>query len=151
MGKEKATPGGAAFALFGFALIITGVLLVARELVPWASAPLWRFITGIVYPDDKFDRPPVNYALPRSYRERHRPDDAIEEYLKIFQYHPQELAAYQECIEVMLEAGDLDGAQKVRATGMRKLRSAEARGELKAQLDSLRETTRSAEYLDSGQ
>ena len=107
--------------------------------------PIWRFITGIVFPDDKFDRPPVNYALPRSYRERRRLDDAIEEYLKIIRYHPQELPAYLECMEVMIETGDHAGAQKVRATGMRKLRSAEARRAVQEKLGSLLESSGPAE------
>ena len=131
--------GAAAYGLLAFALVISGILLTTRELVPWASAPLWRFITGIIFPDDKFDRPPVNYALPRSYRERRRPEDAIQEYLKIIRHHPQELTAYLECMEVMIEAGDLHGAQKVRATGLRKLRSAKARQELSGKLGSMPE------------
>jgi hypothetical protein len=131
--------GAAGYGLFAFALAITGVLLIARELTAWVSAPIWRFITGIVFPDDKFDRPPVNYALPRSYRERRKLDDAIEEYLKIIRYHPQELPAYLECIEVMIETGDRAGAEKVRATGLKKLRSAESRREVKEKLGSLLE------------
>ena len=140
------TLGTAAYSLFSFAAIIAGVLLAVPELVPWASAPVWRFLTGIVFPDDKFDRPPVNYALPRGYRERRRPDDAIQEYLKIVHYHPQELPAYLECMEVMIEAGDISGAENVRATGLRKLRSAKARRELKEKLDSLIESSHPPEH-----
>ena len=82
-GEGGGFAGAAAYAMFAFALVISGVLLTTRELVPWVSAPIWRFITGLVFPDDKFDRPPVNYALARSYRQQQRLDDAIEEYLKI--------------------------------------------------------------------
>jgi len=137
--------GAAAYGLFAFALAIAGVLLISRELTTWVTAPIWRFLTGIVFPDEKFDRPPVNYALPRSYRNRQRFDDAIEEYRKILHHHPQELPAYLECMEVMAEAGDLPGAQKVRATGLRRLRSPEARNEVKKKFDSLIESSGPAE------
>jgi hypothetical protein len=135
---ESGSYGSAmASSLFGFALAITGVVLAAPELVMWAASPIWRFITGIVFPDDQFDRPPVNYALPRSYRGRLRSEDAIAEYLKITHYHPQQLTAYKECLEVMFEVGDLQAARKLRARGLRKLRSSEARRRLSQHYDSL--------------
>ncbi|MEZ0275252.1 MAG: hypothetical protein ACAH88_10130 [Roseimicrobium sp.] len=118
------------YALVAFGLGITGLLLMAPEMVPWLSAPVWRFITGIVFPDDKYNAPPVNYALPRSYHRRLRHEDAIEEYFKIIRYHPQEQVAYVECIKVMLCIDDLQGARKVLAEGLRKLRTREARGQL---------------------
>ena len=133
-GRGGGFAGAAAYGLFAFALAITGVLLIARELTTWVTAPIWRFLTGIVFPDEKFDRPPVNYALPRSYRDHQRFDDAVEEYLKIIHHHPQELPAYLECIEVMVEAGDREGARKVGAAGLRKLRSSEARREVTEKL-----------------
>ncbi len=129
-GEGESFAGAMASALLAFAAGITGLLLIVRDLAPWLSAPIWRFVTGIIFPDDQFDRPPVNYALPRSYRERHRPGDAIEEYLKIIHYHPQEHPAYLECIELMIETGDLAGAEELRAKGLKKLRSPEARSQL---------------------
>jgi len=139
-GEGGSFAGSAANALFAFALIIGGVLLSTRELVPWVSAPIWRFITGLVFPDDKFDKPPVNYALARSYKQQHRVDDAIEEYFKIVYHHPQELAAYLEGMEVLCEAGDLPGAHKLGATGLRRLRAKDARKEVKAKMDLLLES-----------
>jgi hypothetical protein len=128
------TSGGYAvatgYALLAFGLGITGLLLMAPEMASWLSAPVWRFITGIVFPDDKYHAPPVNYTLPRSYHRRLRHKDAIEEYFKIIRYHPQEQVAYVECIKVMLSIDDLRGARKLLAAGLRKLRTKEARGEL---------------------
>jgi hypothetical protein len=144
-GEGGGFAGAAAYALFAFALIISGALLTTRELVPWVSAPIWRFITGLVFPDEKFDRPPVNYALPRSYRQQQRFDDAIEEYLKIVHHHPQELAAYLEGMDAMVQAGDVEGAHKLGATGLRKLRSEDARDQVKARMESLLESSRAAE------
>jgi hypothetical protein len=120
----------AGVALVALGLVIAGSILIGRDLAEWISTPVWRFITGIVFPDEHLDRPPVNYRLARRYREERRDDEAIEQYLNIIHHHPQELPAYLECIEVMIEAGDLEGAERVRATGLRKLRSAEARREL---------------------
>jgi len=116
--------------MLAFGLAVSGLVLIAPELVSWVSSPLWRFITGIIYPDEKYKAPPVNYALPRSYHQRLRHEDAIEEYLKIIRYHPQEQAAYVECIEVMLFTHDLHGARKVMAQGLRKLRTKEAQRQL---------------------
>lgn len=140
-GAGGGVAGAAGHGLLAFALAITGVLLIARELTTWVTAPIWRFLTGIVFPDEKFDRPPANYALPRSYRMHGRNDDAIEQYLKIIHHHPQELPAYLECMEVMIGAGDHAGARKVGATGMRKLRSPEARREVEEKLASLLESS----------
>jgi hypothetical protein len=117
--------------LLAFGLGVTGLILMAPELVPWISAPVWRFITGIIFPDEKYSAPPVNYALPRSYSQRFRDEEAIQEYLKIIRYHPQEQAAYVECIEVMLRIHDLHAARKLMAEGLRKLRTEESRNQLR--------------------
>jgi len=119
------------YLLVAFGFGITGVVLMAPELVPWASAPVWRFISGIIYPDEQFKAPPVNYTLPRSYHQRLRHEEAIEEYQKIIRHHPQEQTAYLECIEVMLHLNDIHGAKKVLAEGLRKLHTQEAKRELR--------------------
>lgn len=129
--------GAMAYALLSFALIILGLLLIARDITQWITTPIWRFISGIIFPDEKFERPRVNYALPRGYRQRFRPEDAIEHYLDIIRHHPQELDAYLECMEVMIETGDREGVERLLATARKKLRSAAARKQVAAHHASL--------------
>jgi hypothetical protein len=98
--------GGFPFALFGFAGLITGILLVSPEIVQPICGSFADFFLGFIYPGERATKPPLTYLLARRYRDQKRTTDSIVEYLKILHYYPNERDAYREMLALALELGD---------------------------------------------
>ena len=112
--------------LFGMAFLISAVVMIVPEAVPWAAAPLLALLDAIYLPGAS-DPPPLNYKTARFYRQQCRWEEAVQEYRKIVHYHPRELVAYIEGIETAFEAGEHKAAVQLYRKGCRRLRSKEDR------------------------
>ena len=114
--------GAFAGSLFGLAMLITACLFIGPEIVQWVVFPIHRALDAILLPSETL-RPPVDYTLARLYHRQWRYDEACEEYFKILEYHPQEVAAYLEGIEAATAANQRGTAHKFYRMGLRKLSS----------------------------
>ena len=113
-------PLALAYLLCSFALLIFAALVVAPEMASWIATPFCRFIDNIYFPNTS-DTPPVDYTLAQLYRKQWKYNIALQEYNKIIHYHPFELNAYIEGIQVAIEANDRKSAQRIFNRGCRKL------------------------------
>ena len=118
--------GAFARCLLGMAALITSVVIVSPDVIPWAVSPLLHLLDSIYLPSAT-EPPPVDYTLARFYRKRGRLEESVQEYGKIVHYHPREAAAYVEGIRTALEAGDTEAAARLLKRGRRCLRQADDR------------------------
>jgi tetratricopeptide (TPR) repeat protein len=116
--------------LFGLASAVAGSVLVAPELAAWAVIPISSAFDAIFLGRRDFDPPPAAYTLARFYREQERYEEALEEYRKIIRYHPEEIAAYLEAIEIAQANALPKVARRLYRTGLRKIRVAADREQL---------------------
>ena len=104
--------GAAPYVIFSLVCLILAILL----LIPDTVKPMTRYLSGImtafIYPDHKFSKPSLSYALGRRYIELERYDDAIQEYAKIIHYYPDEIEAYLGMISASSLAGETQLAEK---------------------------------------
>lgn len=120
MSQADSMAGAFAGSLFGLAMMITACLFVGPEVVQFVVFPIHRALDAILLPSETL-RPPVDYTLARFYHRQMRYDEACEEYFKILEYHPQEVAAYLEGIEAATAANQRAKAHKFYRRGLRKL------------------------------
>lgn len=106
--KEELGAGLAAapYVIFALVFLITAILLLIPETVKPTCNYLSGLITGFVFPDHKFSKPPLTYDLALRYIEHERYDNAIEEYAKIIHYYPDEVEAYLGIISASSLAGE---------------------------------------------
>lgn len=130
--------GAVAKCLYGFAILMTGIMLLGPELVRWAAMPIQHVLTGLLFPSQS-EKPPVDYKLARFYCRQARHDEAVEQYWKIVHYHPEELTAYLEGIDAAISADLPETAAKFYRSGLRHLRHPEARRELYRAYESAKE------------
>lgn len=107
-------------SLFGLAMLIAACLFVGPEIVHWTVYPIHRALDAILLLSETL-RPPVDYTLARFYHRQMRYEEACEEYVKILQYHPQEVAAYLGGIEAATAGNRRATAHKFYRLGRRKL------------------------------
>jgi len=131
IGASKATSltAGFAGAVFGFSALILTVIIVAPELVAWATTPVHRAINSLIFPGGTIV-PPADYKLARLYRKQWRYKESVDEYFKILEYHPDELSAYLEGIATAAEARAPKTRERFYRLGLRKLRAASDRDQL---------------------
>ena len=115
-------------SIFGFAALIAGVVCLAPELVPAIASPIARFFSGFVFPDET-GTAPLDYTLARFYAKNGRLVEALEQYFKILENYPQELAAFCEGLEVARSTGDAEAAERLAKMALRKLKDPAAREE----------------------
>ncbi len=118
-------------SLFGLAGLMTGVLLVAPELVRWAVSPISHLLDSILLPSETVP-PPVDFKLARFYGQSLRYDEACEEYEKILRYHPDNAEACLEGIRAAALAGNEPRARKFYQRAQRLMRSDDQRHLLEA-------------------
>lgn len=104
-GLEQEGFSAAPFLIISFASVISAILLIAPETVVKIAEAFSRLFTSIIFPDEKFARPPLSYLLARRYTEELRSADAINEYLNILYYYPREKAAYLELMALAKSTG----------------------------------------------
>ena len=114
--------------LFGFAALISGAFFFLPELVPLIAAPVVRFFTGLFLPNET-GKAPLDYTLARFYVKNGRLEEALEQYFRILENYPQELAAYREGLEVARSTGDSAAAERLAKMALRKLKDPAAREE----------------------
>jgi hypothetical protein len=114
--------------LFGFAALISGAFFFLPELAPLIAAPVARFFSGFVFPNET-GKVPLDYTLARFYAKNGRPAEALEQYFRILENYPQEIAAYREGLEVARSTGDSAAAERLAKMALRKLKDPAAREE----------------------
>lgn len=107
-------------SLYGLAMLITACLFIGPEIVNWTVSPIHRALDSILLPSESL-RPPVDYTLARFYHRQMRYEEACDEYFKILEYHPQEVAAYLGGIEAATAVNQRATAMKFYRMGMRRL------------------------------
>lgn len=117
-------------------LIICGSFFIALAggvfLIVLAKGGL-LIIDLILFPGESGDPPPALYKLPEWYIGENRFGDALVEYEKIAKAHPRELECWTGMIDVLAtHMGNVAGARKAARTGLRKLRSKEAKAQLQS-------------------
>lgn len=127
-------------ALFGFAVLIAGALVLAPSLAVWAASPFTRFVDSIYLPGGRAaEKPEPNYRLADHYYQLGQDRLAIAEYEKIVRYHPAETPAYVALIDLWANRrGEPGRATKLYRRGLRRARSREARDQLRAAFRSSR-------------
>lgn len=104
--------GVAPYVIFALVCFIVSILL----LIPETVKPTCRYLSGrivaFVFPDHKFSKPALTYALASKYIELERYEDAMQEYAKIIHYYPGETEAYLGMISASSLAGEMRLAEK---------------------------------------
>ena len=113
-------------SLFGLAGLMTGIVLVAPEIVRWAVGPISHLLDNILLPSETV-LPPVDFKLARFYGQGGRYEEACEEYLKTLHYHPDNAEACVEGIRAAALAGNESLAKKFYQRARRIMRSEEKR------------------------
>jgi hypothetical protein len=114
--------------LFGFAALISGAFFFLPELAALIGSPVARFFSGFVFPEET-GKAPLDYTLARFYAKNGRLAEALEQYFKILENYPQEIAAYREGLEVARSTGDSAAAERLAKMALRKLKDPAAREE----------------------
>ena len=92
---------GAAFpVIFSVLSFVSAIILVAPETAVRVAELCSRPITSLIFPNDRFSKPPLSYALARRHRTMQQLDEALEEYKSIIENYPMEREAYVELMEV---------------------------------------------------
>ncbi|MEO6848299.1 MAG: hypothetical protein ABI443_11600 [Chthoniobacterales bacterium] len=123
----KLAAGGTALhvlaaALFGFAIMMFGIFLVAPEVVRVIASPISNFFGGIFFLNARYSKPPLSYNLARFYEKEERLDEAIVEYGKIIRYYPEERDAYLELLTTAMHARDMRSYKKYAAKFRRRFK-----------------------------
>lgn len=82
------------FGLIGF------VVLMGPELVRIATWPMMKLVDLVVYPDERFQRPPLDQRLALFYVRRGMWEQAADEYERILSYYPGELQLYEALMSI---------------------------------------------------
>ncbi len=107
-----------------FGVVVVFLLLVGRDIFQVVSKPLSWALESFYFPRDRSAKPTVNYKLPEYYIEQERFEDAMNEYLKIIRYHPQEAKAYIGAFELAVtELHDDETAKQIYSKARRKLKN----------------------------
>lgn len=104
--------GAAPYVIFSLVCFIASILLLIPETVKPTCHYLSGLIVSFIFPDHKFSKPSLSYALARRYIEQSRYDDAMQEYGKIIHYYPGEIEAYLGMISASSLAGETQLAEK---------------------------------------
>ncbi len=116
-----------------FLLAAVGIGLILKDVIHLAAAPFVSLVESIVFPRVSGGKPAPNYKLAAYYVEEERFADAIEEYRTIIRNHPGEKDAYLQLLELLIDQGQRDEAEKLLARARRKLgQSSESGRELEA-------------------
>lgn len=102
----------APYVIFSLVCFIASILLLIPETVKPTCHYLSGLIVSFIFPDHKFSKPSLSYALARRYIEQSRYDDAMQEYGKIIHYYPGEIEAYLGMISASSLAGETQLAEK---------------------------------------
>ena len=110
--------------LASMACFLASVILIAPEttfrVAEWCSRPF----VAILFPSDRFNKPPLSYKLARYYRDAQRWEDAARQYRKIIRYYPNEAAAYLELRQVAEQMGDNKMKQRYAALFRKRFKTA---------------------------
>ncbi len=105
--------GGLLLAL-GFFAIVTNVIQIATK-------PFVLLIDSIFFPGGKLSKPILNLKLPEFYLREGRYEEALDEYQKIMRHYPDETAAYEGAIDLLVnEFSDLNEAGKIHRKSQRR-------------------------------
>ena len=100
--------------LTGLLFFVIGIGSILTSLIRIATRPLTFVIDSIFFPGGRLRKPVKNLKLPRYYEKEFRFDDALLEYEKIIRYYPDEVAAYEGAIRLLIrEFDDYPAAEKL--------------------------------------
>lgn len=80
--------------------LIGVVILMAPELLRLATWPVMKLVDSLVYPNERFQRPPLDQRLALFYIRRGMWERAAEEYERIISYYPEELELYEALMKI---------------------------------------------------
>ncbi len=94
---------------------VAAVLLVAPETAMKLAELCSRPVTNIVFPSERFTKPPLSYQIARRHRTMQRLEEALVEYQSIIENYPGEREAYLELLDVAAKLGDTKACEKYKA------------------------------------
>ncbi len=112
--------------IMSVAAFLLSVLLIVPETAFRLAELCSRPITNLIFPSERFDKPPLSYQIARRYRTMQRLEEALAEYKEIIKDYPDELEAYVELIEVATKLGDDKARQKYEAVMERRFEAVAA-------------------------
>ncbi|MEY5025801.1 MAG: hypothetical protein RLZZ244_1329 [Verrucomicrobiota bacterium] len=112
------------------------IALIAPELTAWTSDPVLRLMDRIILPGWR-RKPEVSFSLARRYLASGRPALALKEFIRVTRNYPEELRGYREAIALAFHLAERESAEALLQKGLRRLRKAEEREELKAHYHAL--------------
>lgn len=111
-------PGG---LIWGVVLCVLGVIAILTNLIEILTKPFTMFIDAVFFPGGAFSKPVLNLKLPEYYLREGRFDEALDEYKKIIRHYPDEAAAYEGAIDLLVnEFKDLGEAKKLHRKSKRR-------------------------------
>ncbi len=128
---------GAVPLVMAMALLVTGVAVIAPEVIKWGSSPVTFYFSNLFFPATRAATAPPDYTLAHYYRKHWRYEEALFWYRDLIRQHPQELIAHLEVIELAFEKGDESLAASLARKAKRKLHSPVAREEVAKTLQAM--------------
>jgi tetratricopeptide (TPR) repeat protein len=110
-----------------FSLLVAAFVASVPDLANVVAQFLGDRFAAIMMPDEKYDKPPLTYRLARKFSRQGRLNEAMEEYLLIIRYYPEEEDAHRELIHVAEQLGDRRLLDKTQARLKKLLRKKTAK------------------------
>lgn len=112
----KRSDMGALFPImFSVLSFVVAVLLIAPETALKLAELCSRPVTNILFPSERFSKPPLSYQIARRHRSMQRLEEALVEYQSIIENYPEERDAYLELLDVAEKLGDAKEQEKCKA------------------------------------
>lgn len=80
--------------------VVALIVLLAPELVRLTTWPAMKLIDSLIYPNERFKRPPLDFRLATFYVRRGLWEQAAEEYERILSYYPDNFETYEALLAI---------------------------------------------------
>ena len=105
-------PDNDAYVIVSMCLLVGAVFFFIPEIVTPITEYFGECWGNIVFPNARFDKPPLAYHRADFYRDKERYTEALIEYKKIIRYYPGERRAWLEFIALCKMIGDTRLSEK---------------------------------------
>lgn len=92
--------------IFSLSSFVTAVLLIAPETAVRLAEKFAGFFTDLIFPSERYSKPPLSYHMARYYRKCGRLEESLSHYESIIEHYPTEREAYLELLEVARALGN---------------------------------------------
>ena len=106
MGLKHSGISGAGPVIFSLISFVSAVILVAPETAFRIAEWFASFFENLIFPSERFPKPPLSYHLARHYRQCGRLDESMSHYESIIENYPDERDAYLELLELAHQLQD---------------------------------------------